>query len=208
MKKASGERTLLASVLLSSPGPLVLGAALIYGRSSTQLADFVRRTVELAAIIVSWIVFRVLHRESEPDQNRKARLEWLANTCVGAAMLISGLAMLFIALFSENREKGNVVPGLIIALLGVAVNFWFWFRYKKLSREQPNAILAVQSRLYGAKFAVDLCVAAALLFVAVLPEAPITSYMDRGGSLAVALYLIRSGSMTIRNVQAKTEAAE
>ena len=65
MKKASGERTLLASVLLSSPGPLVLGAALIYGRSSTQLADFVRRTVELAAIIVSWIVFRVLHRESE-----------------------------------------------------------------------------------------------------------------------------------------------
>ena len=82
---------------------------MIYGRSSTQLADFVRRTVELAAIIVSWIVFRVLHRKV--SLTRTARLGWrLANTCVGAAMLISGLAMLFIALFSENREKGNVVP--------------------------------------------------------------------------------------------------
>ena len=37
MKKNSGERTLLASVLLSSPGPLVLGVALFFGRSSTQL---------------------------------------------------------------------------------------------------------------------------------------------------------------------------
>lgn len=56
MKGQSGERTLLASVLLSSPGPIVVGAGLLIGRSSTQLADFIRRTAELAAIVVSWAV--------------------------------------------------------------------------------------------------------------------------------------------------------
>ena len=41
--KKSGERTLLLSVLMSSPGPLVVGLGLLSGRSSTQIADFVRR---------------------------------------------------------------------------------------------------------------------------------------------------------------------
>ena len=49
----TGQRTLLAAMLLSLPGPLVLGAGLLLGRSSTQLADFIRRTAELGAIIVS-----------------------------------------------------------------------------------------------------------------------------------------------------------
>ncbi|NLL43818.1 MAG: cation transporter [Firmicutes bacterium] len=205
MKRNSGERTLLASVLLSSPGPLVLGIALVYGRSSTQIADFIRRTVELGAIIISWIVFRMLPTSSEPDPSRKARLEALANTCVGAAMLLSGLAMLFIAVFSTSRDKGNVIPGLAIAFLGVIVNFWFWLRYRRLNHEQPNAVLEVQSRLYGAKFAVDTCVVVALLFVAVLPHAPITTYLDAGGSIAVALYLAWSGINTIRKRDMATE---
>ena len=41
MKKGKSEsRTLLWSVIMSSPGPLVVGLGLIAGRSSTQLADF------------------------------------------------------------------------------------------------------------------------------------------------------------------------
>ena len=47
----TGQRTLLAAMLLSLPGPLVLGAGLLLGRSSTQLADFIRRTAELGAQI-------------------------------------------------------------------------------------------------------------------------------------------------------------
>ena len=55
--KKSGARTLLWSVLMSSPGPLVVGLGLLSGRSSTQIADFVRRSAELLAIIMSFIVF-------------------------------------------------------------------------------------------------------------------------------------------------------
>lgn len=205
MKKNSGERTLLASVLLSSPGPLVLGAALFFGRSSTQLADFIRRTAELAAIIVSWVVFRTLHRDGDPEPLQKERLEGTANTCVGVAMFLSGLVMLFIALFSSNADKGNVIPGLTIALLGVLVNSWFWLRYRKLDRERSDAILAVQSRLYGAKSVVDTCVVVALMFVAIAPMAPITRFVDLGGSLVVAVYLMGNGFITIRTKARATE---
>lgn len=145
VKSKSGERTLLASVLLSSPGPLVLGVALFFGRSSTQLADFIRRTAELIAIIISWIVYRILQRSGESDSAYKAKLERTANLCVGAAMCLSGAAMLFIALFSPNMEKGNVIPGLVIAVLGTIVNTWFWLSYRKLNKEKPDSILAVQS---------------------------------------------------------------
>lgn len=199
MKKKSGERTLLASVLLSAPGPIVMGAGLFVGHSSTQLADFIRRTAELAAIIVSWVVYRILHNSNTPDPARKERLERTANASVGAAMCLSGTAMLFLALFSPNTEKGNVIPGLVIAILGVTTNTWFWLRYRRLNREQPNAILAVQSKLYRAKSLVDACVTIALAAVAIAPRSPAARYMDLAGSIIVAVYLVVNGVITIRS---------
>ena len=206
MKRGNGEKTLLASVLLSSPGPIVVGAGLFLGRSSTQLADFIRRTAELAAILVSWVVFRLIHKGVEPDAARKFRLERTANLCVGAAMCLSGAAMALIALFSDAAEKGNVIPGLVIAVLGVTTNTWFWLRYRMLNREKPDAILAAQARLYRAKSLVDACVTAALAVVAIMPGTPAARIMDLGGSIIVAVYLIASGIITIRAVNGETKA--
>lgn len=199
MRKKSGERTLLASVLLSSPGPIVVGLGLFLGRSSTQLADFIRRSAELASIIVSWIVFRILHKNGKPDAARKEKLEPIANLCVGVAMCLSGAAILFVALFSPNTEKGNVIPGLVIAVLGVTTNTWFWLRYRKLNREEPDAILAVQSKLYRAKSLVDACITIALTVVAISPASPAAWYVDLVGSIIVAVYLVMNGIITIRD---------
>lgn len=198
MQPESGERTLLASVVLSSPGPIVVGLALFFGRSATQLADFIRRTAELAAIIVSWIVFRVLHKSGEPAPAHKERLESTANSCVGGAMCLSGIAMLFVALYLSNMEQGNVIPGLVIAVLGVTTNTWFWLRYRKLNLARPDAILAVQSKLYQAKSLVDACITIALTVVAVAPTSPVARYVDLGGSIVVAAYLVMNGVVTIR----------
>jgi divalent metal cation (Fe/Co/Zn/Cd) transporter len=197
MKKKSGERTLLASVVLSSPGPIVVGIGLLLGKSSTQLADFIRRTAELVAIIVSWAVYRVTHKGTEYDENHRLRLEKIANYCVGAAMCLSGIAMLIVALLYPAEEKGNVISGLIIAILGVTANTWFWIRYRTLNKANPNSILAIQSRLYSAKAVVDTCVAVALIVVAVSPGSPAAYFMDIAGSVAVALYLLINGAGTM-----------
>lgn len=206
MERSSGKKTLFASVLLSAPGPVVVGVGLLLGRSSTQLADFMRRTAELIAILVAWAVYNATHKREDMDAQNKARLERIANLCVGAAMCVSGAAMLVAALFSGGGEKGNVIPGLAIAILGVITNTWFWFRYRRLDRNSPNAILAVQSRLYRAKSLVDTCVTAALAAVAIAPASATAHYMDIAGSVVVAAYLAVSGAITLRGKNARAEA--
>ncbi|MBQ8727948.1 MAG: cation transporter [Oscillospiraceae bacterium] len=194
--KKSGKRTLLMSVLMSAPGPLILGIGLIFGRSSTQIADFIRRTAELMGIIVAFIVYLKTADEDENSDRRK-RLERMSNIFVGAMMCIGGTFMIGLALFSENTEKGNVITGLIIAFLGVIANTIFWIKYTSLNKKEPNAIILVQARLYRAKSLVDTCVTVALLSVAILPQSEISYYIDLIGSVIVALYLMWCGIKTI-----------
>ena len=194
----SGSRTLLMSVLMSSPGPLVVGLGLLSGRSATQIADFFRRSSELLAIIMAYAVYRITGRMDAEDSSRKARLERLSNRFVGAMMCLGGTIMLALTFFSETEDKGNVIPGLVIALLGVIANTLFWRKYTRLNRQQPNAILAVQARLYRAKSLVDGCVTIALLSVVIAPKSPVSLWLDFIGSIIVAIYLIHCGIQTIR----------
>ena len=194
----SGSRTLLLSVLMSAPGPLVVGLGLLAGRSSTQIADFVRRSAELLAIIMSFVVYRLTTGNSTCTEEKRALLERRANAFVGAMMCVGGSFMVLLALLSDASDKGNVIPGLAIAVMGVIANTAFWVKYTRLSRETPNAILQVQSRLYRAKSLVDCCVTIALLSVILLPGSMVSYWLDLAGSLIVALYLIRCGVQTIR----------
>ena len=193
---ASGSRTLLLSVLMSAPGPLVVGLGLLAGRSTTQIADFVRRSAELLAIIMSFAVYRITTKEACCEE-RKATLERRANAFVGAMMCLGGIFMILLAFLSDNGDKGNVIPGLAIAVLGVIANTAFWIKYTRLNRKEPNSILQVQSRLYRAKALVDSCVTVALLSVLILPGSPVSYWLEFIGSLIVAVYLIYSGVQVI-----------
>lgn len=196
-QKKSGTKTLLWSVIMSAPGPLIIGLGLFVGRSSTQIADFVRRSSELLAIIMAYVVYKITTKDGVCDTIRKEKLEKLSNLFVGAMMCLGGTLMLLLAFVSENEDKGNVIPGLAIAILGVIANTIFWRKYTKLNKQEPNAIIAVQARLYRAKSLVDSCVTIALLSVALFPKSTISYYLDFIGSIIVALYLIWCGIQTI-----------
>lgn len=194
----SGSRTLLWSVIMSSPGPLVVGLGLLVGRSSTQIADFVRRSSELLAIIMAFVTYKMTTKDGQTDLLKKEKIENMSNIFVGAMMCLGGAIMLVLAFAAENGEKGNVIPGLVIAILGVVANTIFWRKYTRLNKAEPNPILAVQARLYRAKSLVDSCVTIALLAVLVAPKAPATYYIDLVGSVIVAVYLVLCGIQTIR----------
>ncbi len=204
-KNSSGNKTMLMSVIMSAPGPLVVGLGLLVGQSSTQLADFVRRSAELLAIIVAFVVYNITNKMQETDQEKKARLERLSNQFVGVMMCISGVFMMITTFMAPNGEKGNVIPGLSIAIMGVIANTLFWRKYTKLGKETNNAILLVQARLYRAKSLVDICVTTALLTVALLPGSAISYYFDMIGSVVVEIYLIWSGFKTIRDAKKEYE---
>ena len=181
---------------MSAPGPLVVGLGLLVGKSSTQLADFFRRSAELLAIIVAFVIYQLAGKDPSPE--KKARLERGSNRFVGAVMCLSGVIMAALALFSPSEDKGNVIPGLAIALMGVIANCLFWRKYTRLSRETGSGILAVQGRLYRAKTLVDGCVTLALATVLLLPGSPAAAALDTLGSVVVALYLLWCGVKTLR----------
>ena len=195
--KKSGKRTLLWSVIMSSAGPLLVGLGLMAGRSSTQIADFVRRSSELLAIIMAFVTYKITTKDGQEDLVKKQKIERFSNLFVGAMMCLGGAIMLILAFAAENEDKGNVIPGLSIAVMGVIANTIFWRKYTKLNKTEPNPILAVQARLYRAKSLVDGCVTIALLSVAIAPESVFSYYLDMIGSVIVAGYLIFCGIQTI-----------
>ena len=195
--KKSGKNTLLMSVIMSSPGPIIVGLGLIAGKSSTQLADFVRRSSELMGIVLAYAVYLITSKDGEIDAAKKTRLEKMSNIFVGVTMCIGGAIMLILAFVSQNEEKGNVIPGLAVAILGVVANTLFFIKYTRLNRAEPNTIIEVQARLYRAKSLVDMCVSAALLSVAIAPDSWVSFYLDKIGSVVVALYLLWCGIRTV-----------
>jgi len=199
-RAASREKTLLMALLLSAPGPLFTGFALISSHSTTQLADFIRRGVELVALFLSWWVFHQLQRNLELEDTDQARLERIAQLSVAGAMCCSGLVMLIVTMsrLSTFEPGGSVTLGLVIAVLGLLTNGWFWWRYTALTREQYSSVIAAQQQLYRAKASVDLCVVSALTAVAIAPIHPATRYVDLLGSIAVASYLLWSGLRMVR----------
>jgi divalent metal cation (Fe/Co/Zn/Cd) transporter len=197
---ARRERTLLAALLLSAWGPLATGLGVALSRSTTQVADFVRRTVELAALFISWWAFRRLEGGNRPDAAQRARLERMAGLAVAAALGCSGLVTLGLTLsrIQHFQPGGNVYPGLAVAGLGLVTNSWFWRRYALLDREQHSPVIAAQRGLYRAKALADLCVMLALAAVAVNPSPVVTRGIDLLGSFGVAVYLLRSCLGTAR----------
>ena len=181
------------SVIMSSPGPLVVGLGLLVGKSSTQLADFVRRSIELLAIILAFAVYSITTKNYSTDEIKKQKYERATNLFVSVAMVISGVIMTVLAFASSSEEKGNVIPGLAIALLGVVANSLFWVKYNKLGNETCNKILMVQSNLYRAKTFVDLSVVIALVTVLFTTDPMVSYYFDLIGTVCVSVYLVFTG---------------
>ena len=197
MKNKSEKNTLLMSVIMSAPGPLIIAMGLLVGQSSTQIADFIRRSAELLGIILAYIVYLITTKDGVCDIIKKKKLERFSNLFVGIMMCIGGILMIILALTSSNLEKGNVIPSLVIALLGVIANTLFWNKYTKLNRIEPNAIIAVQARLYRAKSLVDICVSSVLLVVMILPGSMVSYYLDFVGTILVSIYLVFCGMKTV-----------
>jgi len=197
---ASREKTLLAALLLSMWAPLATGYAVVMSQSMTQVADFVRRSVELVALAISWWAFRWLGRTADLEEEQQARMERTANLSVAVALYVSGIVMVILSLvrISSYQPGGNVYPGLVIALLGLITNVWFWRRYTRLTHEQYSSIIDAQRQLYRAKSGVDVAVLVALAAVAIAPAHPVTRYVDVLGSLAVAGYLLWIGMRAAR----------
>ena len=195
----SGRKTLLWSVIMSSPGPLVVGLGMLISQSTTQVADFLRRTIEFLAIVLSFTVFCITNNGGRTDEAKKQKYERCTNLAVSLAMVACGLIMVVLACISTAEDKGNVIPGMAIAILGVSSNSIFFVKYRRMGRRTNNKILISQGKLYGAKIFVDLSVFAALGAMLLANDPILAHSFDLVGTVCVSAYLIFSGSKTMIN---------
>ena len=199
---------MLVAFLLSSPGPLLTGIAALSSQSATQIADFLRRSSELVALFVAWLVFRKMQKDCSQDQVFQNKMSRIANLTVSIAMICSAVAMFIVGIIRllVFNVGGKVILGLVIAILGLITNSWFWWRYWSMNREIPDAVIEGQRNLYRAKACVDVAVVTALMSVLIAPSHPVTQYVDAVGCMIVAFYLLYSGIKMIRQIENTSSA--
>lgn len=200
------DRTLLMAWLLSLWAPIASGVAVAIGRSAVQVADLLRRTSELIALIAAWAVNRKVSRASSMGAAEAARLESMSGLLVAAIMVMSFAFILWNAVsrIVDPRPTGTIVPGMLIASGGAIVNGYFWHKSRRLSSSGPSPIFETQWRLYRAKTSMDLSVIVTLSLTRLLGPKPWSGYIDPGGSILVASFLLGSalkiGSISVRGL--------
>ncbi|TVP96092.1 MAG: hypothetical protein EA374_02320 [Acholeplasmatales bacterium] len=199
-KKDPQLKTLILSVFFSAFGPLVSGWAVTLNTASTQLADFTRRSLEFGVLIFALYVYvRVRHQAMSPQ--RRQRLERRIAK-LAACVLFAGaffLLMLFIrGIQQPSTPEGSVIPGVSIAVLGALFNGTFFFRYRRFHQTSGDVVMGTQSKLYQAKTVVDVHVIVALTSVLVFGASHVTLWIDRVGTVGIAMYLLVRGVMMFK----------
>ncbi len=192
-------RTLILSVFFSSLGPIITLVAVFMSNASTQVADFIRRSVELFVLIMALIVYQKLKSPQLSDQ-RKQTYKTIMSLSLIIVLSITTMSLLTLVIYNINvREvpEGTVWLGLLIAFLGVFFNGAFWWRYSAFDNATPHMVMRSQKKLYQAKTLVDINVVLVLGSIWVFNQAAFVYYLDIIGTLIVAFYI---GWRTIRSM--------
>lgn len=186
------QKTLTFSVIFSSFGPFATGYALFMNTSATQLADFLRRSVELTVLILALIIYLKI-KNNAVSASQKTQYQRLIYKISAIVLLFSALILfgLFIrAMLYPNIPSGNIYLGLAVAALGILFNGYFWMRYRRFNQEQESALMETQGKIYQAKTFVDINVVIALLSVQIFSGHWASYWIDTIGTLIIAIYLI------------------
>ncbi len=189
------ERTLRAAWLISLWAPLGTGVAMVLGRSTVLFADFLRRSSELLALFLAWLVIRKVSQGKNARFNYGyGKLENLSSLIVATVMVFSFVIIAFSAAgrILDPRPLAILWPGILVASGGLIVNSWFWRRTSALNREESTPVFEAHWRLYRAKSIIDLAVLITLGMSALLRDYNWSVYIDPAGSLIIAVFLLGS----------------
>jgi len=198
-------RTLTFSVVFSALGPLVLIGAVLMNTSTTQIADFLRRTAELSVLALALWTYKRLKKRTA-GKERTARLEKNMYLASGGVLILGALflvVVLAIDLVNPTVPEGNVIIGLSVASLGILFNGYFFIRYTLFHRSRPSAVMHTQGKIYQAKTFVDVNVVIALAAVLVFPGRMASFYVDVVGTGVIIVYMLIRGGLLL--LEAKSQ---
>lgn len=187
------EKTLHRAWILSLIGLVAVFFAYYVGESNTIYADFIRRGVEFLSLLASWLVFLFINKKGL-SQLASKRLEFFSSLLIASVMFVSFIFISYNAYgeFIEPSETEWLWPGIVVALIALVNNSYFWRKYKKIVKEESTQIIESQRRLYRSKALADSVVLVTLLSTYFLSSYDWHQYIDPAGSIVVAFFILGS----------------
>jgi divalent metal cation (Fe/Co/Zn/Cd) transporter len=168
----------------------------ILGGSLTILAEAIRGSLMSLTEIFSLVVMRRIHRGQLADlEFGTGKLEQVANTVIGAAMLGGAVWIVIRALTVLVGERAVGAPfGLAMAAIAGALNaylnFLAWDRMRRALRTESSLVMVGQLRARTVKLASSLFVLATMTLAALAMDEEVAAWADVIGSLFVAAFIV------------------
>ncbi len=191
--------TMKKALVIGVLSSVTTGISALMGGTMTLYADFCRRFLEFLATLVSFFTYCWVGKNSQISKEIHIKVQRRACITTGLAMSCSSILLIFVSIagFSTEPYEGNVIPGFIIAVLGVILNFYFYVSYRRALAKQSDPIIHSQCMMYRAKTGVDSCVVLTLGCILFVPNWTLLPWIDLGCTLIVACCLFIEG---IKNI--------
>lgn len=168
----------------------------ILGDSLTLLAEGIRGGLMDLIEFFALMVMRRIHRGQLADlEFGTGKLEQIANTLIGAAMLGAAIwiAAGAVAMLVGERVVGGPL-GLAMAAGAGAVNLYFnfvaWGRVRRAVRAESSLVMLGQLRARTVKLVASLFVLVTMTLAALSTDEEVVAWADAVGSLFVAGFIV------------------
>ena len=167
----------------------------ILGGSLTMVAETIRTSLMGVIELFSVLVMRRIHRGELADlEFGTGKLEQIANTVIGAAMLGGAIWIAGKALAQIVGERSIGTPfGLTMAAvagaLNLYVNFLAWNSMRRVLRAESSLVMVAQLQARTVKLVSSLCVLGTMTLAALSTDTEVVAWADAVGSLFVAAFI-------------------
>jgi cation diffusion facilitator family transporter len=199
MQMVSPTRRMASLSIATSIATLVLkfGAWWVTG-SMGLLSDALETLVNVAAAVIALLVLSVAEKPADEDHaygHEKA--EYFSSAVEGVLILAAAVAIAVAAAIRLRHpaELQSLGPGLVIALLATALNFWTAKLMLRVAKDHDSIAVEADARHLMADVATSLGVSAGLILVLWFPAA---SILDPLIALGVAGHIAMTGWDLVR----------
>ena len=168
----------------------------IFGGSLTITAEAIRGTLMDLIELFSLVVLKRIHRGEFADlEFGTGKLEQIANTVIGAAMLGGGfwIASRVVALLVGERPPGTPLGLALAAMAGALnlyINFLSWDRVRRAIRAESSIVMQGQLQSRWVKLISSLFVLTAMTVAALSTDDDVVAWADVLGSLFVVAFIV------------------
>ena len=174
---------------------LLTTTAFLLANSGVLLADFLKTTIELIAITLSWVAIRRVNRGGgKKFEYGLGKLENISSLFVGLVMLLSFL------IITANSVHSIIVPGHIQGIglwisigsqvVYLGINGSLWIKNRRLSKSAPSPLMDSQTKLFLTRFIGNAFILLSLGLSMALSGFGWSDYIDPAASMVIALSIL------------------